>query len=210
MNLGSLALKNVAIQFERAIGKKTSLALGVRVEPYGSIPFKSKIEDAVDDPNVQVGSIKVGNFAFTPEFRYYLGKAALKGFYVAPYGRYANFKMQAPVSYTSGTTTKSALFTGNISSISGGLLMGSQFRISRSIVLDWWILGLHYGTSNGDLKVITPLTTQEQDDLEATLNGIDIPLFKIKSSVDANGATISSKGVWAGLRAFGINLGVKF
>src|SRR5437773_2308791 len=69
INLGSLTVNNIALQYERAIGKKTSLALGVRFQPYGTIPFKSKIEDEVNDPDVQVGNIKIGNVAFTPEFR---------------------------------------------------------------------------------------------------------------------------------------------
>lgn len=210
VNLGSLSVKNIALQYERVIGKKTSLALGVRVQPYGNIPFKSTIEDEVNDPDVQVGNIKIGNFAITPEFRIYLGKAALKGFYFAPYGRYASFKMQTPVTYTSGVITKTALFTGTITSVSGGLLMGSQFRISNSIVLDWWILGGHYGSSNGNLTFNSSLTQTEQDDLKTTLDDIDIPLFKIENSVNANGVTITSKGAWAGLRGFGINLGVRF
>ena len=181
--MGSLAVKNIALQYERAIGKKTSLALGVRVQPYGTIPFKSTIEDAMDDPDVNVGDIKIGNFALTPEFRYYLGKAALKGFYIAPYARYARFKMQTPVSYTSGVTTKTALLTGTISSFSGGLLMGSQFRISNSIVLDWWILGGHYGSSNGNLTFSTSLSSTEQDDLRTTLDDIDIPFLKLKTQL---------------------------
>ena len=209
VNLGSLAVKNIALQYERAIGKKTSIALGVRFQPYGTIPFKSKIEDAVNDSDINVGSIKVGNFALTPEFRYYLGKAALKGFYIAPYARYANYKMQTPVSYTSGTSTKTALFTGNISSISGGLLMGSQFKIGKYVVLDWWILGGHFGSSNGTLDFAASLTTTEQDDLKASLADIDIPLFKIEYNIHANGGTITSKGAWAGFRGFGINLGIR-
>ena len=209
VNLGSLSVKNIALQFERAIGKKTSIALGVRFQPYGTIPLKATIENAVDDPDVQVGNIKIGNFALTPEFRLYLGKAALKGFYIAPYARYASYKMQTPFNYTSGTTTKTALFIGKISSFSGGLLLGSQFRISNSVVLDWWILGGHYGNSNGSLTVVTPLTTTEQDDIRATLADIDIPLFKIDYNINANGGTITSKGAWAGFRGFGINLGIR-
>lgn len=210
INLGSLSVKNFAFQYERAIGKKTSVALGVRFQPYGTIPFKSTIEDAVNDPDIKVGDIKVGNFALTPEFRYYLGKAALKGFYLAPYARYANYKMQAPVTYTSTLTTKTALFTGNISSFSGGLLMGSQFKLGKSVVLDWWILGGHFGSSDGTLDFATPLTTTEQADLRASLDNIDIPLFNIEYNIHANGGTISSKGAWAGFRGFGLNLGIRF
>ena len=210
INLGSIAVKNIALQFERAVGKKISVALGVRYQPYGTIPYKSFIEDQVDDPDVRVGDMKLGNFALTPEFRFYFGKKALKGFYIAPYVRYANFKTQAPINYTSGTDTKTAFFIGNISSISGGILLGSQIKLSKSLVLDWWILGGHFGSSNGDLKFTAALAPSGQADVKSTLDDMDIPLFKIKYDINANGGTISTKGAWAGFRGFGLNLGYRF
>lgn len=210
INLGSIAVKNIAMQYERAVGKKTSVALGLRFQPYGNLPFRSVIEDQVDDPDVQVGDFKIGNFALTPEFRFYFGKGALKGFYVAPYVRYASFKTQAPFNYTSGSDTKTAFFTGKISSISGGILFGSQYRLSKKFVLDWWILGGHFGHSNGDLKFTASLSPSDQADLKSTLDDLDIPLIKIKHDINANGGTITSDGAWAGFRGFGLNLGYRF
>ncbi len=210
INLGSIAVKNIALQYERTVGKKISVALGVRFQPYGTIPFKSFIEDQADDPDVKVGDMKLGNFAISPEFRYYFGKKALKGFYVAPYVRYANFKTQTPINYTSGSDTKTAFFTGNISSISGGILFGSQFKLSKNFVLDWWILGGHFGSSSGNLKFTAALSPSDQADLKSTLDDLDLPLFKIKYEINDKGGTISSKGAWAGFRGFGINLGYRF
>ena len=210
INLGALAAKNISLQYERAVGKKTSVALGVRFQPFSTIPFKGVVEDAVNDPDVQIGNIKVGNFALTPEFRFYFGKEVLKGFYIAPYARYANYKMQAPVTYTSLLTTKTALFNGNISSFSGGLLLGSQFRLSKNFILDWWVFGGHFGSSTGNLNFVASLTPPEQADLRATLDEIDIPLFNIEHDINSNGGTISSKGAWAGFRGFALNLGYRF
>ena len=210
INLGALAAKNISLQYERAVGKKTSVALGVRFQPFSTIPFKGVVEDAVNDPDVQIGNIKVGNFALTPEFRFYFGKEVLKGFYIAPYARYANYKMQAPVTYTSLLTTKTALFNGNISSFSGGLLLGSQFRLSKNFILDWWVVGGHFGSSIGNLNFVASLTPQEQADLRATLDEIDIPLFNIEHDINSNGGTIRSKGAWAGFRGFALNLGYRF
>ncbi|HAO04795.1 MAG: DUF3575 domain-containing protein [Chitinophagaceae bacterium] len=210
INLGSIAVKNIALQYERAVGKKISVAMGVRFQPYGTIPFKSVIEDQVDEPDVKVGDMKLGNIAISPEFRYYFGKKALRGFYVAPYVRYANFKTQTPINYTSGTDTKTAFFKGNISSISGGILFGSQFKLSKNFVLDWWILGGHFGSSNGNLKFTAALSPSDQADLKSTLDDLDLPLFKIKYEINDKGGTISSKGAWAGFRGFGLNLGYRF
>lgn len=80
INLGSIAVKNIALQYERAVGKKISVAMGVRFQPYGTIPFKSVIEDQVDEPDVKVGDMKLGNIAISPEFRYYFGKKGIEGF----------------------------------------------------------------------------------------------------------------------------------
>ena len=71
LNLFALALKNISIQYERAIGKRVSIAGLIRLMPKGSIPFKSAIKNAVGDPDTekQVENTRVGNFALTPEIR---------------------------------------------------------------------------------------------------------------------------------------------
>jgi hypothetical protein len=71
INIGSLLVKNFSFQYERAVSKKTSAALGIRFQPYGDIPFQSWFEDQIDEPDIQIGDGKTGNFAITPEFRYY-------------------------------------------------------------------------------------------------------------------------------------------
>lgn len=210
INLGAIIAKNVSVQYERAIGKKTSVGLGIRFQPFSSLPFQNLVEDAVNDPDVQIGNIKVGNFALTPEFRYYFGKTVFKGFYVAPYARYANYKMQAPVTYASLLTTKTAFFTGNISSFSGGVLLGSQFSLSKNFILDWWILGGHFGSSSGSLNFVASLTPPEQDDIRSTLDEANIPLFNIEHDINSNGGVIRSEGAWLGFRGFALNLGYRF
>lgn len=210
INIGALIAKNFSLQYERSVGTRTSFALGVRMQSYGSLPFQQLVENAVDDPDVQIGNIKVGNVAITPEFRFYTGKQVLKGFYIAPYARYANYKMEAPVTYSSLLTTKTAFFTGNISSFSGGLLVGSQHKLSNKFVLDWWIVGGHFGTSSGSLDFVASLTPQEQANIRETLDAVDIPLFNIAYDINSNGGTIRSEGAWAGFRGFAINLGYRF
>ena len=209
INLGALVVKNFALQAERSIGRKTSVALGFRVQPYGTLPFQQNVKDMVDDPDIRVDDIKLGNIAITPEFRYYF-KQALKGFYIAPYLRYANYDMEAPVNYTSTLIQKTAFFKGNISSFSAGVLLGSQFNLGSRFTLDFWILGGHFGTSSGDLRFTASLTPQEQEDIRQTLSQADIPLFNIEYDINSNGGTITSKGAWLGFRGLALNLGVRF
>ena len=44
INLFALALKNISVQYERAVSKKIAVAATVRFMPKGSLPFKSIIK----------------------------------------------------------------------------------------------------------------------------------------------------------------------
>ena len=57
VNLGAIVVKNYSFQYERAVRKKMSVALGIRFQPYGSIPFKSTLEREIDDPDVKISDI---------------------------------------------------------------------------------------------------------------------------------------------------------
>lgn len=216
VNLSSIVVKNYHFTYERKLSKRTSLSLGVRFMPFGNVPFQSQIEKIVDDPDVNIGGYQMGNTAITPEFRIYMSRKGQRGFYIAPYGRYASFKMAVPISYysTSGgvTVKKEAQFEGKITSISGGLMFGMQYPLGKRLVLDIWLVGGHYGSSSGDLNAIMtpPLNAQEQANLKQQLDEIDPKPFRFTNTVSANGAQIRSDGPWAGVRGLGINLGFRF
>lgn len=216
INASSLVARNYHFTYERKITRRVSLSVAYRTMPKGNLPFQSTFEDLIQSEDINFGRFQIGNTAITPELRLYVGKGNLKGFYIAPYMRFANFDLTAPVSYstTSGTSTftKEADFTGKIKSTSGGLMFGTQHRIFKILVIDIWIIGGHYGTSKGDLNFVatTPLTAQEQQSLKQNLDEIDPSPFKFTNTVNANGAQIKSDGPWAGIRGLGINLGFRF
>ncbi len=223
LNLSSLTIRNYHVQYERKILPKMTLNLGLRIMPKGGLPmeesFKNLLPELFEDPDFKIGDFEIGNTAITLEPRFYLSKKAMKGFYIAPYARYASFDLGLPFSYsydqdpTAGVSvvTKTAKFNGKINSFSGGLMFGTQFNIAKRLVLDIWWIGGHYGSSSGDLNLNVALPTQEERDaLKNTLDGFDPSPFKFESSVNANGAVIKSDGPWAGIRGLGINLGFKF
>ncbi|MFN4005966.1 MAG: hypothetical protein ACK4HE_00510 [Chitinophagaceae bacterium] len=225
INLGSLTVKNYSFMYERALGKHTSIAVGYRFMPKGSLPFQSNINDIVGDNSVAINRVAIGNNAITGEFRWYPGKRGwMRGFYVAPYVRQASFDLSVPVDFSYTVTVPSpggpiivprpneATFTGKITSFSGGLMLGTQYTFGKFITLDIWIIGGHYGSSNGDLtfRAANGLDAREQQELKAQLEKIEFPTFKFESTVDANGGTVKSTGGWAGLRGLGFNLGIRF
>ena len=218
VNLMALGLKNYSFQYERILTKKISVAVGVRTMPTGSLPFQDIFVDqfADGDPDLEsnIRSLKVGNFAITPEVRFYLSKKGYgRGFYIAPYYRYAKFKSEEfPVDYESGpSTTNTIKLKGDVATHSGGLMFGAQWHLGKVVTLDWWIIGAHYGSSNGTLNGIpsTPLTDQEQQNIRDEIAAFDLPLTKITTEVNANSVTAIIDGPWAGVRG-GLTIGIRF
>lgn len=217
VNLTSLPLKQYALQYERVLSRKFSFALGVRVMPESGLPFKQAILDAVgDDPDTRdvLDRFQMSNLAITPEFRFYLSKRGYgRGFYLAPFYRYASYKTsQLEFDYDDGNGGQETInMTGKLTSNTGGLLLGAQWPLGKRLVLDWWILGPHYGAGNGLFSGVSTqtMTPSEQDDLRTQLEDIDIPLTNKTVVVTANGASLELDGPWGGIRA-GFSLGIRF
>jgi len=227
-NITGNLVGNYNITYERALARKFSLSVGFRYMPKSTLPtfLKDKIESLADDKNLRFSDFQMGNFAITPELRLYLSAGKMKGFYIAPYLRYASFDMQVPITYDyipPGSTEKaSALFNGTITSFSGGLLLGTQFQIAKKLVLDLWIIGGHYGTSNGTMTVSNFSPAIDKNNSSQTagfdkvineINNKDYGPFKFKAEVNKpeyTVATITTTGAWAGVRAAGLSLGLRF
>jgi hypothetical protein len=212
INLSAFAFKGFNVQYERKVTSRISVALGYGKVPTSGIPYKSFIEKQIDDPNVVLGDFRVGTSIFTPEIRFYFGeKGTFHGFYLAPYGRIGTYDITGPVNFSSAyTETRTATFQGKVHSVTGGLMIGSNFQLSNRVYLDWWIVGASAGSANGDLKAKLPLSSDEQLALQLVLNNIDVPFTRIQSSVGYDGGTIATKGTMVGLRGMGFNLGIRF
>lgn len=210
INLPALVIRNISLQYERKVGKRTSVAVNVHTIPFGKLPLQSTFKNLDDNGDVQFDKFQLGSFGIVPEFRYYVGKkGALRGFYFGPFLSYSNYKMDLPIDYNN----KTGVFNGKLNAITGGLQLGAQFRLSKSLTLDWWILGPNYGSANGTLNFISTLTTTEQQELRNALEDLknDAPLNTIKSyTVNGSGASVVAKGPWGGLRGLGFNLGFRF
>ena len=214
-NLGSLALKNYHFTYEKSLTKPLSLSVSYRTMPKGSVPFQSQLEKAINSPDVNFSNFQMGNTAWTFEGRFYLGFGRMKGFYLAPYLRFANFDLSAPVKYTvtSGPgagQSKEANFVGNVKSTSPGLMIGWQFQLATKFVMDIQLIGGHYGHSNGDLNFAATLSQPEQDALKQSLTNIKPDPFKFTYTVNGSGAQIKTDGPWAGIRGANIGIGFRF
>lgn len=217
LNLTALPLKQYSLQYERVLNRKISLAAGFRLMPSTGLPFKQLILDnAANDPDTRdaIESFRISNIAITPELRFYLSKRGYgRGFYIAPFYRYARYtsnRMRFTYDDGSGGTGTIDL-NGKLTTNTGGILLGSQWNLGKVVVLDWWILGPHYGSGTGVFTGVSSqaLSPAEQDDLRSQLNDIDIPFTTTTVNVTANSASLKLDGPWAGIRA-GFSLGVRF
>lgn len=212
LNLFALALKNVTLQYERAVARKVTVAATLRFMPKGSIPLKSTFINLADDPDTerQINNLKVGNVAFMPEVRYYFSKkGAFRGFYAGLYANIGSYTATVPIEYDNNGTTETITMSGKITGITGGLMLGAQFKLSKKIYLDWWILGPNYGSSKGSLTGKKNMDAIEQQDLRDELADLDIPLTKFTYNVNSTGATMDFKGPWGGIRS-GLCIGFRF
>lgn len=220
----SLALKNYHISYERSLNHFMSVSASYRYMPKGSLPLQSIAKKYIDNSAINFDLFQMGNNALTFEGRFYLGLQKMSGFYIAPYARFANFDLAVPVEYTytpdkavgaiigPAPVTKTADLSGTIKSNSYGAYIGIQKQLLTKLVLDIWLIGGHYGNSNGNLKFVAPekLPAQAITSLQKTLDDTNMNPFELKSKVDQNGATADMKGPWAGIRGLGISLGLRF
>jgi hypothetical protein len=217
LNITAPILKNYALQYERIINKRFSVALSGRIMPASTIPLKRFIRDEVirDDNELVtdiLNQVQFSNFAITPELRIYLGpKGYGRGFYVAPYYRFAKYKMhEATLSYEADQTYEVRV-SGDLTGHTGGILLGSQWHLSKNISLDLWIAGPGIGGAQGQIvgTANQTLPAEAQDELRSYLEDINVPFAKEKVSVNANGARMDLSGSWAGLRT-GVLLAFRF
>jgi len=212
LNLPALALKNISLQYERAVARKLTVAGTFRFMPKGSIPLKSTFINLIEDADTerQINNLNVGNIAFMPELRYYFSKkGAFRGFYLGLFANIANYSTDVAIEFDDNGTTETIPMSGKLTGITGGLMIGAQFKLSKKIYLDWWALGPNYGSSSGDLSGQKVMDATEQQNLRDEFDDLDIPLTKFTYTVNGTGATMNFKGPWAGIRA-GICIGIRF
>lgn len=217
-NITSALLKNYSIQYERVLSKGISMAVTYKMMPESSIPYIDDIISLSGDVDSEtkdlLENLITKNYTITPEIRFYSGKKGYgRGFYTALFYKYGNYTIDN-VKYTSTQEEGDDIILtgfGNVSSHTGGIMFGAQWGLGKYLCLDWWIIGVHFGVSSGDIKATysEPLSEEDQQSIEDEINGFDIPMLKKTIDVTANKATLDFSGPWAGIRA-GLSFGIKF
>ena len=166
-NVTSPLLNSYSLSAERILTKDLSLQVGIAKRSDSKLPFAESIEKK----DFFVNNLTVGSFAVTPELRWYTGGNYGKGFYLMAYYRYQKYTMQGLEGKTelsttvAGTSKKEEVnlaFSGDLTTNSFGAGFGVQWFLGKkkNIVLDWNILGAHYG--KGTLNLSGTFTSKNE------------------------------------------------
>ncbi|ERJ57484.1 DUF3575 domain-containing protein [Sphingobacterium paucimobilis] len=227
LNVLPLISGKFAFEYERMIKERITVGGTVSFRPSKGLPFLSTIRDVVDndDLNEFLDGFKSGNFSITPEARFYTSKRGpFRGFYVAPYLKYANYSLKAPLNYdlelsAGGQTLKesgSIPVKGNLNAYTAGFSIGFNFRLMDNLHLDWRLIGPGYGFAKGTLSGQKKLSADEQQQVRQELDDIkdalsDLPVsVKMNYEVHGEGVDVKvSNSPWAGIRS-GLSIGYRF
>ena len=235
-NLTSPFLNGYAFSAERILTKGLSLQVGVAKRNDSKLPFSESIEkELAGHKDFSVNNLTIGSFAVTPELRWYTGGNYGKGFYLMAYYRYQKYTMQGLEGKTVLSTTTAGVSTkedvniassGDLTTKSFGAGFGVQWFLGKkkNIVLDWNILGAHYGKGtlnlSGTFTSKKELSKEQLDELEKFVSDNlkevqklqDTQVKGVNVEVNAKDKKISVKDMstpWAWLRT-SLSIGIRF
>jgi hypothetical protein len=222
INLAALTMvKSYNFSYEHLLGRKVSFVAGynkMTEHTLSDLPITKRVSDKIFDDGDRIKDdldrIRVSNTAYTAEFRFYGGQfSGARGFYLALYGRYVNTKINYDYEYQTNTRTFNIPLKSDLKGYAGGILLGTQFIIGRTISLDIYVGG-HYGTIKGDADGPVDLSAMSQqdklnlkNDLENTTTIRDKQY--VNAAVNNSGVTAKVKGPLIGLRG-GFSMGIAF
>jgi hypothetical protein len=226
LNLTSLPIKNFSLQYERVLSKSISGALSFSMMPETNMPtfvadqVVKLAGDMSDNGSIDtetedlIRNVLVSSYTITPEVRFYLGhKRYGTGFYIALFYRYGHYEASnMPIPYTNDLDEDIKInTTANITSHTGGFLLGHQWSLGKHMCLDWQMFGPHFGISSGDFLGLptSPLSSEDQINIEYKTKGVDIQMFKQTVDATADKVKMIFDGPWGGIR-FALAFGVKF
>lgn len=213
LNLVSASLGQFSGEYERILTTKFSLNGSVSFMPIRSLPFKSAISKSLGSSSV-VNSMRLGIFAAAVEGRYYWTKnnKPAEGFYLAPFVKYAKYDINSKVEYSLGSLARASIpISGDFSTFTGGVAVGAQWKLKERLLLDWRIIGLSYGVSNGSVVGRKELTSEDQRQILEKLNDLSdrLPILDLVTRVTENGVRSTIDGSWLGVR-MGLSIGYRF
>ena len=207
VNLQNFAFGSLSLGYEHALNKKNSLNIGLGI-PIGQNLSTGQTGDLYSDGYVPEKAT-LSNFHIRTAYRHYTGKKEVpKGFYYEPYLKYQTL---SPKIDGISVSDKKASIDGKLSSFTGGLQLGYQFLIAKTVVLDFYFFGLEAGfasfkmtgTTEGDLE-------QYKKDIESNITDLPIIGDKTKVKIVDNKVDVRTSSIFFPSFRAGLSLGIAF
>ena len=204
-----LILGNLSLQGEYSFLKKSSLTAKI------GVPLNRNYRSTFDNNDVD---IHMKAFSFLAGYRKYLSRQVLKGFYVEPFFTYAHHSSDGTGQGTLDNQSVTMDFTNDYNGVGFGVQLGSQFIISKRLVIDLFFLGPQLTSSTNNFRAVDPYnslawTTIQADEAEQDIRDFldQFPFIrnKVNVNVDKTNRTVMAdfKGALVGIR-FGVSIGI--
>lgn len=201
-NTLGLTSSTISLQAERLLSPNTSITANINVMPKRNLPFRGVIDGFVknDNANDVLDGVKINIYSVAPELRIYFKNKTFTGVYIAPFLRYDHISISFPVEYKYNDATQRVIVSGNVDAFSGGLAFGGQWQILPKWYLDITLIGLSYGSANGELSGRQPINDEEQIEVINAIEDVQFPLVDYTYNVHNQGVNVNIKGPWANLK----------
>jgi len=204
-----LILGNIALQGEYSFLKKSSLTAKI------GVPFTRGDRSTFDNNDVHM---HMKAFSFLAGYRKYLSKQVLKGFYVEPFFTYVHHSSDGTGQGDLDNQSVTMDFTNDYNGVGIGVQLGSQFIISKRLVIDLFFFGPQITSSTNNFRAVDPYnslawTTIQADEAEQDIRDFldQFPFIrnKVNVNVDKPNRSVMAdfKGALVGIR-FGVSVGI--
>lgn len=155
LGIPSLFYGRANLNYEYVLNDKTSLNLRAGVQFPRNFPIDNFQQNQGTQEDFRFNSGKWTAYGFIPSYRIYFGKnnPAPHGFYVSPYLSYNKNSVKFDMEYDDGNMLSiPANFDIGLTGIGGGIMIGNQWVINESFVLDFNYFGIGYGIQTVGMK----------------------------------------------------------
>lgn len=205
LNLPNLVFGNLTLNYERLLSPRNSATLNVGyIRPQAPISFLS---DFIDTEEIKPPEFS--GLTATLEYRIYSKKkGAGRGFYYAPYLRYANHKL----AFQSDIVGNSSNVSSQLSAVGLGAQIGAQWLIKDRVVIDLGILGLaaQWYTYKSTFTAVDEAINFDEIRADLEMEIEDSPISnKLEFTSDENSLQAKMPFLFGGARAY-LSVGYKF
>lgn len=196
---------------EWAYSGNKSLSLLVSIPRSTPAPFLvGNSFDLDGDAAATVNCFKA--FGAVLEHRFYLGKSAMHGFYLAPYSRYSKFSVTR-TTQIDGSAFKTTL-KGSAGGLGFGAAAGVQFRLGDFLTLDATLAGVDFKWMNGSFSYASddPETDLSalRDKVQETVGDIPFIGSQLTAAIDGNAVKVRTPGLVMPAYRFNITVNYTF